>query len=525
MARSSKKLSLRALLASLGAVGLILVLVAGAVTYFSVERVSRETEEVAQVYEPAATASNTLTLATSDMERGISLYSLSGDEELLLPYVSGERQSEIAIEEMRQLLPTDPLVSPLIAAVSASRAAWLTDVAEPVIAETRDANQRKARQILTSEASLANYEQFVTDGKRVNNQIEAELIAAFDELSSLTSRLALLQGIGIMVLLVAVLMAWLLLHRRVLEPLDELRMQMRAVARDRELQTRITPSGPGEIQAVGRDAEQMRRQLVDEIENAVRADEEARRATESLDRNAPVVAAIMHELGSRTDALPEKVEVYGEIHAAETVLAGDFWDCVSMPGGRTAVVIVDVAGHGDVIGVAATRMKHLLAVALASGRSPASALEIAARRLSDENEPTATAAIIAVDPGTQTVEWANAGHHPPFLLQSTGAVTRLERTGPLLSWMGGPWGVKSTDLHAGDRLILFSDGLVESHDQAGEELGSDGLLRLWRQAESSYSTLPALVRGLLTLGRERAVDWARDDVTLVALSLQDSSPE
>ncbi|MCP4467552.1 MAG: hypothetical protein GY813_12480, partial [Halieaceae bacterium] len=129
---------------------MILVLVAGAVTYFSIERVSRETDQVAQVYEPAATASNALTLATSDMETGISLYSLSGDEELLLPYVSGERQSEIALDEMQQLLPEDPVVSPLIAAVSASRAAWLADVAEPVIAATRDANQRKAQKILTS---------------------------------------------------------------------------------------------------------------------------------------------------------------------------------------------------------------------------------------------------------------------------------------------------------------------------------------------------------------------------------------
>ncbi len=124
MAASGTKLSLRALLTSLGAVGLILVLAAGAVTYFSIERVSRETDQVARVYEPAATASNALTLATSDMETGISLYSLSGDEELLLPYVSGERQSEIALNEMQQLLPEDPVVSPLIAAVSTSRAAW-----------------------------------------------------------------------------------------------------------------------------------------------------------------------------------------------------------------------------------------------------------------------------------------------------------------------------------------------------------------------------------------------------------------
>ncbi len=520
MAVSGTKLSLRALLSSLGAVGLILVLVAGAVTYFSIERVSRETDQVAQVYEPAATASNALTLATSDMETGISLYSLSGDEELLLPYVSGERQSEIALDKMRQLLPEDPVVSPLIAAVSASRAAWLADVAEPVIAATRDANQRKAQKILTSTNSLASYEQFVTDGKRLTNQIEAELIAAFEELSSLTNRLALLLGASIVVLLVAVLVAWLVLYRRVLEPLNELRTQMRAVARDRELQTRITPSGPGEIRAVGRDAEQMRQQLVDEIENAVRADEEARRATESLDRNAPVVAAIMRELSSRTDSMPENVEVYGEIHAAETVLAGDFWDCVSMPGDRTAVVIVDVAGHGDVVGVAATRMKHLLAVALASGRSPASALEIAARRLSDENEPTATAAIVTIDPVSGRLEWANAGHHPPILLHNDGSTSRLNRTGPLLSWIGGPWGVESTQLHPGDRVILFSDGLIESHDESGAELGADGLLSLLQQAELSSPSLPTLVRGLLVLGRERSVDWARDDVTLVGLMLQ-----
>ncbi len=530
MPRVRERISLRGLLAALAIAGLAVVLVAAAVIAVSVERVSGGTGRVTTVYEPAATDVYNLSLATSDMERGVSLYAIGGVESDLRPYVDGERRSAIALASLGRLLGGDPDISPLLEAVQSSRSEWLSGVAQPSIKAVRDGRQGRAERIIAGDESLLLFDRFVTDSDRLRNTIDEERSEAFDQLRQLTGSLFYLVGAGVLILLFSVLSATYLMRRWVLAPLRELRDQMQSVAQDVRRGGTISPSGPREISDVGRDAEEMRRQLVDEIDRAERATaaqqratDAARRAAESMASDAPVVAAIMRELAAQTDPAPEGIEVYGEILPAETVLAGDFWDCIAVPDGRAALVIADVAGHGDRVGVAASRIKHLLAVATASGRSPGSALALADRRLADENEPIATAAIVVVDPATGTLTWSNAGHPPPVVVRSSGKTEELVRTGPLLSWLGGPWEARTTTLAAGDCLLLFSDGLVESHDAGGEQLGVPGLLTLFDRAASTggegHRGVKHLVRRTLALARERCVDWERDDVTLVALTL------
>lgn len=519
MAGFRERISLRGLLTALAAIGLILVIAAAAITYFNVRQVTTETDLVIEVLEPADDASQSLSLSVRKMEAGLFSYIQTEDRNRKSSYIYGKAGSEIALQRLTELLGGDPKFDRLIAAAATSREVWMTQVAEPALAEADAGNFAAAAIIADSQLSSQRFGRMTATTDRLDAKIDDDLEAALDRLNDLTTQMAVLQGVGMLVLLIAVTAAWLLLVRWVLSPLDDTRRQMRVVARDRELLEHIDPSGPREIQAVGRDAEQMRQQLVDEIENVTRADETARRATESLASRAPVVAALMQELATPTNQNPAAVSVHGEIHAAETVLAGDFWDIVETPEDCVALVIADVAGHGDEVGVAATRMKHVIAVALGSGSSPAAALELAVRRLVDEEEPPATAAIAVIDPHARVMTWANAGHHPPILLRSDGESTELERTGPLLSWIGGPWAQHTANFEPGDRLLMYSDGLIESHDEAGEQLGAAGLQELVAAASTTAHDEESLVRGVLTRGRERAVDWDRDDVTLIAASL------
>ncbi len=519
MAGFRERISLRGLLTALAAIGLILVIAAAAVTYFNVTQVKRETNLVINTLEPADDASQALSLSVRKMEASLFAYIQTGNKSRLSPYRDGKANSDIALQQLTGLLGDDPEFEVLISKATESRDAWIADIAEPTLTEAAAGDLPAAAAIADSQLSDRRFDRMTTDVDRLDSKIDDDLEGALDRLDELTTRMAVLQGLGMLVLLVAVALAWLLLMRWVLSPLDDLRRQMRVVARDRELLEHIDPSGPREIQAVGRDAEQMRQQLVAEIENVTRADEAARRATESLASRAPVVAALMRELATPTDPSPTGVSVHGEIHAAETVLAGDFWDSVTTPGDNVALVIADVAGHGDEIGVAATRMKHLIAVALGSGSGPAAALELAAKRLANEDEPPATAAIVIVDPTAHQITWANAGHHPPLVLRPDSEPVELQRTGPLLSWLGGPWTEQVASFTPGDRLLLFSDGLIESHDTAGEQLEALGLLELVATVRTTTTNDESLVRGVLTYGRERAVDWDRDDVTLIAASL------
>ena len=116
MAHVRDRLSLRALLFLLAAVGLACVLAAAVGVGWRATQVLRETDRVVQVYDPAAEDVATLSLATSDMERGLTLYVLTGVEDDLRPYVDGERRSALALNSLQRLVGDDPEIAPLLQA-------------------------------------------------------------------------------------------------------------------------------------------------------------------------------------------------------------------------------------------------------------------------------------------------------------------------------------------------------------------------------------------------------------------------
>lgn len=516
MAGLKERFSLRGLLFLMAVIGLACVLVAAASVGFRTAQVSSETDRVVAVYDPAADDVAALSLATSDMQRGLSLFVLTGSEDSLRPYRDGERRSALALSSLDRLVGGEPEIAPLLSGAERARSRWLAAVARPAIRKTRADQQASAERLITGELARTRYDRLVLATDRLGNTINGNRSAGFAELQDLSQRLSNVVAFAMAALLLALLAGGYLLFRWVLRPLNDLRRQIRTVAQRGEHHKPISPTGPTELAAVGRDAEEMRRQLVSEID-------EARAARESLegDRAGAVVAAIRRELSTPTDPSVPGVTVHGEVSSAEGVLAGDWWDCVAMPSGEAALIVTDIAGHGPEAGVAAMRVKHMIAQALVAGAGPAEAITAAAPFFSDELDRFATLAIVCVDPLTGAVRWSNAGHHPALVLSPDGRQQELGPTGPLLSWLGGPWRTGTTTIGPDDVLLAFSDGLVESHDGRREELGSHGLVELYRSAARDGAAPAEVVRRTLALARQRAVDWERDDVTLVALSLSE----
>jgi sigma-B regulation protein RsbU (phosphoserine phosphatase) len=272
-------------------------------------------------------------------------------------------------------------------------------------------------------------------------------------------------------------------------------------------ETPIVPSGPPELHQVGQDAEQMRRQLVEQIDRA-------RRADEGLVQERPVVAAIRAELNDTHALVVPGLDFYGEVAPAEGVLAGDWWSAQLLFDGRLAITVTDVSGHGPEAGIEALRLKHVIELSIAQEGNPAIALQEAARGFRSPGR-FATCACVVLDPRTGLLMWANAGHHPPWLVSA--ALTELVPTGPLLSVLGGSWTNHSTQIEPGAMLMMWTDGLIESRNEVGQELGHDGLRTLVYGALSVEDSAAGFVGHVLAAARARAVDWRRDDVTMVAL--------
>jgi serine phosphatase RsbU (regulator of sigma subunit) len=197
--------------------------------------------------------------------------------------------------------------------------------------------------------------------------------------------------------------------------------------------------------------------------------------------------------------------------SARDVVGGDWYDLVLLPNGHVSVVLGDVAGHGLGAAAITAQLRHALRAYLLASDGPAAALarlnELAAFLLPDE---LATVIVAELDPATGELGVASAGHLPVLVLDAQGGRLVSEGRGPALGMTdGATYGQARLRLHPGDRLVVFSDGLVELR---GEDL-SDGLDRLVQVAAAG----PRDAEGLLDHLLRATAPADTDDVTLLAL--------
>jgi serine phosphatase RsbU (regulator of sigma subunit) len=153
------------------------------------------------------------------------------------------------------------------------------------------------------------------------------------------------------------------------------------------------------------------------------------------------------------------------VPGAEVQVGGDWYDALPLPSGELAVVIGDVAGKGL---RAASLMGELRAALRAYALDGGEPQEILARldRVVVRSQRMATVLLAAVDPSTGTVTFASAGHLPPLRIDAAGEAELLDggRSTPLLAYEAVEPG--RARLEPGDRLLLYTDGLVERRGES-----------------------------------------------------------
>ena len=498
----------------LAIVGLIAVIGAGLLTADRFLEARTAGQEAVDVLQPASDSASELVLSVSNMQLGVLSYVINERSVALAPFAEGVTKSAIELADLDRLLAAqEPGLAADVANVRAARDAWLTTSARPTIDAVRSGQTAVAQTIVTSTASHQSYAILQAEASALLDGIDDSRQTALADLSDFSTQLAITLVSTSAALTVGLLGAILLIRWWVLRPLDRLRAQLREVARDGAHEDPIVPSGPPELVAAGQDAEEMRRQLVAEID-------EARMAREGLEQEGPVVTAIRSELARPQTANVAGAEIFGDLQPAEGVLAGDWWDALAMPDGRVALVVTDVSGHGPAAGISGLRTKMLLTDQLTGGVAVPESLARAADLFADTPGRFASCVVVIIDAAARTVQWANAGHLNPLIINPRSAPRQLELTGPLLSALGGSWSTRTGAFGPGDVLLMWTDGLSESRDGAGQELAETDLAAFLSEAVAVGGAEPReLVPRVLADARSRAVDWRRDDVTLVAARL------
>jgi serine phosphatase RsbU (regulator of sigma subunit) len=335
---------------------------------------------------------------------------------------------------------------------------------------------------------------------------QAELRATQNRLEDLRIQLNATIGVVLGLAFVTTLGAALVVRRWVTRPIERLSRAVRS-ARSGKVGV-IAPQGPPEIADLARDVDAMRLQMNRALYDAVRA-------RETIEQSASVVLQLRSELATGVEELPDGWSVAAQLQAAEGVVAGDCYDVIQLPPSGLGLVVVDISGHGAVSGVLALRCKELLRAGLRDGFAPDEAVLWAAEQLDDLGDETFLTAFVAViDLRSGDVTYASAGH-PPALMCSPSHAVELEPTGPIVGPFLGPWRSASAGLDEGDKLVVYTDGLTEVRNAAGEEFGVQRLSDL--VCASSYDEAEAIVKRCVDDVTSFAPGRLRDDVTIALL--------
>ncbi|MCF8041259.1 MAG: SpoIIE family protein phosphatase [Desulfarculaceae bacterium] len=190
--------------------------------------------------------------------------------------------------------------------------------------------------------------------------------------------------------------------------------------------------------------------------------------------------------------LPKQAELPG-LKAAWLFLpcrgvGGDYFDFLELPGGDLGLVVADVSGHGVASAMTATILKALVPRYMGAQNSPATALELLNEdllRLTPE-DVFVTCFLGRYDPRDKSLRWCLAGHPSPLLQDSSGRIVPLEQSSPFLGVFSTEQPLlqycdRQSQLTSGQRLVIYTDGLVDAPNAQGKPMGLERLEQLLEQ--------------------------------------------
>ena len=243
--------------------------------------------------------------------------------------------------------------------------------------------------------------------------------------------------------------------------------------------------------------EHVRRRMASELEQA------AEIQRQFLPARAPLVSGL---------------ELAGFNASCRTV-GGDYYDFLTYPDGRVAVMVGDVCGKGMPAALLMMSLQARVQVLAAEPNPPAVVVDRLNRVLTAVGLNTRFISLFFAlfDPASGELAYSNAGHNPPLLIRASGKVEWLTGGGPVLGIVPDAcYEEVRCILNSGDVAVLYSDGVTDATNAHDEDFGEARLSEVLQLVhhDSADSILSALTTAVK--------DWAAgtpapDDITLVVV--------
>jgi len=201
------------------------------------------------------------------------------------------------------------------------------------------------------------------------------------------------------------------------------------------------------------------------------------------------------------------------------VVAGDYYDVMKFGESRAAVCVADVSGKGLPAALLVSTVQATVRAFVHETVPPGALCQrVNAILCSNHLEGRFVTFFFAVlDREEGTLCYCNAGHNAPVLARADGTTVRLREGGPILGeFPDVPYEQATVTFGAGDRLLIFTDGVSEAHGPGDVEFGEPRLEKLMR--ESRGQSAAEIRRRILSSVHEFRDRPLEDDATMVIVA-------
>jgi serine phosphatase RsbU (regulator of sigma subunit) len=202
--------------------------------------------------------------------------------------------------------------------------------------------------------------------------------------------------------------------------------------------------------------------------------------------------------------------------------SGDFYDFVSLPGGRVGIVVADVVDKGMGAALLMALSRTLIRTyAIEFPYHPERLLQVTNQRILTDIHAGLFVTLFygVLDPANGKLTYSNAGHPHPFLFTPGESIITTPLTGsgmPLGVSEDAKWQAGSIDIFPGGMLLLYTDGVLEAQNAGGEFFGEEGMLDI---IQAQVGNPAQLVQDTLLAGVNTFTgpEPQADDITLMVV--------
>lgn len=353
---------------------------------------------------------------------------------------------------------------------------------------------------------------------------------------------------SLLISLVLLLVLWYALKKIIVEPIVELTTVVLKIFRNGDLSIRSPIRSKDEIGILTRQYNKMldiieehtkdlEKKVAERTRDLAEANTILKLQKDEIDRNLQMAQKIQLNLIPNERTYPKRQELnFDGLYKAMDAVGGDIFDVIRCGRNAFGILMADVSGHGIPAALVTAMAKvsfntHAQQYGVKTSEVCSKVNRDITHLLGNDFSHYLTAFFGIIDLEKKAFHFTNCGHHPALLVRRSNVLT-LGSPGPFIGFIENAlFHDESIDLEPGDRLVLFTDGIVEAKNAEGKLYDTPRLINLCRvhADKSSRSLVQAILNDLkdfcgdVEADDDRAVlvvDYLRDQTSTEELDFQ-----